>query len=153
MVEQTERRIAFVGKVSRDSKSLLAAAQFERRDLRQLDPIDPSQQLIRLYLANIDDRVNFPNDTKGSKRPLYWIIDDNPDALIRAAKNILEDALHDPNTQSFAENGLKTFLGSLTIIKMGAETHLDRRDEITGIRTVHLVKGEIAFPTHPTPNS
>lgn len=150
MVEQAER-IVFIGKVSRDPKPLLEAAQFERRNLRQLDPIDPSQQLIRLYLANIDDRAN--SSDEGKKRPLYWIIDDNPDVLIGAAKSILEAALRDPNVQSFAKNGLKTFLGSLTLVKMGAETHLDRRDEITGIRTVHLAKGETAFPMHPTPNS
>lgn len=68
---------------------------------------------------------------------LYWIIDTDPDSLVRAIRN---------STSSHPD-----ISRHLTIIRLNPEQPYDYVDQDTGVRLVGLL--HYRFPTHPTPAS
>lgn len=72
----------------------------------------------------------------------FWVIDDNPEGLLQAAKNIMKNGIVDRRT-----------LSRLTLIQLGSRVDADTENKETGIRMVSLTAKTLHFTIHPTPAS
>lgn len=75
-----------------------------------------------------------------------WIIDDFPDMLINSAKELIV------KTESSKEIA-RDFFPKLIVVRLEAPVNSVEKDKETGIRAVLIKKGQLRFPTHPTPDS
>lgn len=147
-----ERRIVFINQASKvNSNQFVELAQLEPHNFPELDPEIRLSYLFMHYLNYIK------NSTDEIRKPNFWFIEDNPEKIIKAGQNIHEILEKHKNFEEDLTMSLqeyqKDFFRSLTLVKLEAEVHSDRIDIATGIRVLHLKKGETAFPIHPTPNS
>ena len=74
-----------------------------------------------------------------------WILTDLPYILIENAQRLIAEGK--------AERETREFFPKLIVVELEAFEHSEWQDKVTGIRAVRIKKGQLRFPTHPTPNS
>lgn len=141
----TPERVVFIGTTKQNPEPFMQGSGFKSAiDISQPDPEGKLFSLFVEYIAREDFENQNSEDKSSRLKPSTLLIEDNAQELLDAAK-----------TFPFGVKGGKSteFFQTLTIFRLGADTHSDIIDKDTGIRVVNIVKGESAFPMHPTPNS
>ncbi len=137
----TEQRIAFIDQAS--AGNLDPFVKYAHLEPRELPKMSPEDQIKNVFLQSIfKEQPNSEN-----RKPLYWIITDDPNKFLTAAQKVMQDAED--------KKSMKDFFGSLTILKLWTKDHSTITDKATGIRIAEITEAEIkeSLDTrmHPTP--
>ena len=115
-------------------------------NLSSLSPLPdepPRNQL--LFLAD-QRRLSLNKNSEESNLPIL-VIDDRIEQLLRTAQAMLND------DNEVVRQAIENLSGALCLVKLEANTSSSIVDRETGIRVVGIMKGQSAFPMHPTPAS
>ncbi len=112
------------------------------KNLSPITPCDTDEERLTLMLNQkvipAFSKLN-PQDQDDFR---FWVIDDNLEGLLQAAKNIMKNGIVDRRT-----------LSRLTFIQLGSRIDADIQNKETGIRTVSLTIETLHPKIHPTPAS
>lgn len=137
--------IAYIGHVSKEPIVLLK----HLGKVRRLPNDRPEAKILYSFTDHIDLKKQNPKET--SHKPIL-LIDDDQEALLEEAQKLLKTYDVSGDDSSKVDESMKDFFRSLILVKPETEDHFFQKDGVTGILVWHLKRGEVPFPTHPTPD-
>lgn len=136
MIEKERLREPRKFAIVQPAKSFIETAEIK---VRRLDGATLDEQIRSLIVSH---STNPQEEKRG--RPEYLVVD----ATCKQFLKVAQETLNSTNS-----NVARDCFQSLVLIAPEAETTSNIIDRVTGIRIINIKKGEIRFPTHPTPAS
>ncbi len=143
-----KERIFFGRDIQKGRSPLVETAHLYPIDIHNKSPRNRLSVLFNTYLTCLKQISNLKVEKK--PKPHISVVEENPQELLKAAQIMQKTALAKGNVNRV--NKVRAFYRVLTIFQEGTGDRLTLRDPKTGIRVVHLKRGEPAYPMHPSPD-